>query len=210
MTPETMTLTKALVELKLLKKRINKKVEQLEVVVVKRGGVLPAAIKSEADFIRTTKADWQSLNALMSRRRKIKTALVVANAVTKVKIAGEEMTIAEAIERKSLVSTDRLILNRLKFVLSQAQGKVDRHNRELDERINQLLETSYGNRESQLSKEDYERIARPFKEGNTSVLIDPLNCATLMTKMEESVDAFESEVDVALSIANATTEISIS
>lgn len=210
MTPETMTLTKALVELKLLKKRINNKVQQLQVVVVKRGGVLPAAINSEADFVRSTKAQWQSLNDLMSRRRKIKTALVVANAVTTVNIAGEQMTIAEAIERKALVSTDRIILSRLKYVLTQAQDKVDRQNRELDEQINQLLETSYGNRDSQLSKEDYERIARPFKEGNTSVLIDPLNCTALVNKMEEHVDAFESEVDVALSIANATTDISIS
>ncbi|KAI0564644.1 hypothetical protein FGB62_25g722 [Gracilaria domingensis] len=206
---ETMTLTKALVELKLLTKRIEKKIDTIRFIAVKKGDVLPAFIKSQAQFEKDQRASWQSLNDLMSRRRKIKTALVVKNATTTVEVAGETITIAEAIEKKNLASTEKRILMQVRAALAEGEEEVDQHNYLVNERIAKLLETSYGNREKQLSKEDFERIARPFKEGSMATLIDPLSCSKLAEKLEEKLEKFLSEVDVCLSIANATTNITV-
>ncbi|KAI0560872.1 hypothetical protein FGB62_98g072 [Gracilaria domingensis] len=206
---KTMTLTKALVELKLLTKRIEKKIDTIKFIAVKKGDVLPAFIKSQAEFEKDQRASWQSLNDLMSRRRKIKTALVVKNATTTVEVAGEAMTIAKAIEKKNLVSTEKKILKQMRAALADGEREVDRHNHLVNERIAKLLETSYGNREKQLSKEDFERIVRPFKKGSMATLIDPLNCSKLAETLEEKLEKFFSEVDVCLSIANATTNITV-
>jgi len=210
---ETLTLTKALVELKLLSKRIDKRVDSLDPVAVKRGkqngGKFEASVKSQAEFERDTKAAWQALGDLMRRRRKIKTALVLANASTSLTVAGETMTIAEAIERKGMLDIEQLIVRKIRAKLYAAQGKVDAHNREMEGKLLKLLETTYAKKDAQLSKEDYERISKPFYESNEMHLVDPLNCEKTVQKMEDAYEKFQAEVDVCLSIANATTEITI-
>lgn len=207
---ETLTLTKALVELKLLSKRIKKRLDTLEPVAVKKGTKFEASVKSQAEFELDTKASWQALHDLMARRRKIKTALVMANASTNVEIAGEKMTIAEAIERKNMLDVEREIAHRTRYKLVAAQGKVDQHNLEVEGKLLKLLEATYAKRESQLSKEGYDRIAKPFQESNEAKLVDPLNCEKTVQEMEERIEQFFAEVDVCLSIANARTEITIS
>lgn len=210
MPTETLTLTKALVELKLLTKRIEKRLESLEPVAMKKGTKFETAVKSQADFERDARATWQALNDLMTRRRKIKTALVMANATTTVEIAGETMTIAEAIEKKNMLDTEQDIVQHMRAKLVEAQNKVDRHNREMEVKLMKLLEATYAKKETQVSKDDYDRIAIPFLESNEGKLVDPLNCEKTAVKMEDRFSDFFAEVDVCLSIANATTEITIS
>lgn len=210
MANETLTLTKALVELKLLAKRIEKKLKTLDPVAVKKGFKFEASVRSQTDFERDAKADWQSLGDLIARRRKIKTALVMANATTPVEIARETMTIAEAIERKNMLDIERGIAKEMRKKLIAAQDKVDRHNREMESKLMKLLEATYAKRDAQLSKEDYDRIAKPFNESNEAKLIDPLNCEKTVQAMEEKIETFFAEVDVCLSIVNATTMITIS
>lgn len=210
MQTESLTLTKALVELKLLSKRIGKRLSSLEPVAVKTGSKFEAAIKSQVDFEREAKATWQALGDLMTRRRKIKTALVMANATTTVEVAGESMTIAEAIERKNMLSVEKEIVMHMRLKLVDAQEKVDKHNRNMEGKLMKLLEATYAKREAQLSKDDYDRIAKPFQGSNEAKLVDPLNCENTLQKMEDRLDSFSAEVDVCLSIANAKNEITIS
>lgn len=210
MDQETLTLTKALVELKLISKRIDKRLDSLEPVAIKKGGKFEASIKSQSQFERDAKAAWQSLSDLLTRRRKIKTALVMANATNTVQIAGETMTIADAIERKNMLDIERNIVKQMRSKLLVAQSKVDTHNRMMEAKLLQLLEATYAKRESQLSKDDYDRIANPFQESNEAKLVDPLNCDKTVQAMEDKLEKFHAEVDVCLSIANAKTEITIS
>lgn len=205
-----MTLTHALVELKLLSKRITKKLHTMQPVTVKKGNKFDASIKSQEEFEKNAKADWQSLHDLMNRRRKIKTALVIANAVTKVKIASETMTIAEAIERKNLLDTEREIIMDMRTKLVSSQDTADQHNKGVKHDLMKLLKATYGQTTSQFSKEAYDRIGTPFMANNEAKLIDPLNCKKILKEMEDKCDKFFGEVDVCLSIANAKTEITIS
>lgn len=202
-----MTLTKALAELKLLSKRIDKSVEHMEPVAIRKGNKFDASIKSQKDFEKEVRAKWQSLSDLMARRRKIKTALVVANATTNVTVNGETMTIAEAIERKNMSDVEQKICFKAREKLVEVQFRIDEHNLMLQDKVSDLLQSAYSKREGQLSKEDYDRIAKPFLENNEAKLVDPLNLKSSVEKMEEKYEKFLSEVDVCLSVVNAKTEI---
>lgn len=204
-----MTLTKALAELKLLSKRIESRLKDLKPVTIKKGSKFEASIKSQRDFERDACSSWQSLFDLMARRRRIKTALVMANANTRLTINGETMTIADAIERKNMLDLERRICDEMKKKLVEVEDAVDRHNSEMHEKLVSLLESTYAKRESQLSKDDYDRIARPFFESNEARIVDPLNLRRTLEAMEDNYEKFLSEVDVCLSVANASTIIHI-
>ncbi len=207
--PEKLTLTKALAELKLLGKRIDSKMKRLHPVAMKKGPMFQSYVKSQAEFERDTHAEWQSLFALMERRKKIKTALVVANATNVVDVDGERMTIADAIEKKSALDTERELVLQMRRKLVQMQDKVDAHNDSVAEKLSKLLEAAYAKKDSQLAKDDYDRIAKPFNEANQAKLVDPLNLKKQLDAMEEAYERFLSEVDVCLSVANATTFIEL-
>lgn len=204
-----MTLTQALVSLKLLDKRISAKISKLEPVAVKKGAKFEASIKSQDEFEREAKATWQSITDLMTRRRKIKAALVLKNSSTAVTIAGESMTIAEAIERKNMIETEECMVRQLRRKLIDSQRVVDKHNEDMKAKLLKLLEATYAKRESQVSREDYDRIARPFNESNEAKLVDPLNADATARAFEDKFEVFAAEVDVSLSIANATSTITI-
>ena len=76
-------------------------------------------------------------------------------------------------------------------------------------RLLRLLGTTYAKREAQLSKDDYDRIAKPFNEANEAKLIDPLHGDKTATKMEDQFELFRAAGVVCLSIANATTTITV-
>lgn len=209
MSSETLTLTKALVELKLLTKRIDKKIATIDPVAVKRGDRFEAAIKSREEFEAKVKADWQSLRDLQARRRKIKSAVVLANARTEVTIIGEKMTIAEAIEQKNIVDMEKTLCDDMREKLLEHQRTVDKHNKDMEDKLVKLLESTYAKRETQLSKEDHDRIAKPFRASKEAKLVDPLDLEKTIKELEERCEQFLAEVDVALSVSNATTNITI-
>ena len=92
-----MSLHRALSELKTLDKRIHKQIDDSKFVGVKHKNKKVNLFQDEKEFIREAKADYQSIIDLITRKQKIKKAIVEANANTKVTVAGKEMTIADAI-----------------------------------------------------------------------------------------------------------------
>lgn len=208
---EEMTLAKALVELKLLDKRITKRTEQLNPVAVKQNGKLLSSTMSTPDFEAEAKASWQSLRDLMKRRRKIKAALVVANASAKVTICGEEYTLAEAIENKNMMEKEKDIVRATLWKVSEKKSVMDDIQEKNNAKLMKLLESMYGRsgKEHSLSTSDYDAVAVPFKKANEPEFVDPLNCEKMLNELKEKADSFLAEVDVSLSIANATTTIHV-
>lgn len=209
MKTETISLTRALVELKMIDKKLQAKTLKLLPVAIMKGGRLPEEIKSKAEFDNKVKADYQSIRDLTKRRRNIKSALVNANATTRVKIADEEMTIAEAIERKASIDYEKNLLRNLAQKYSQSLDKIEEDNRAMKGQLLKLLEATYSKSETELGKDDYNKVATPFKENNESSLLDPLGIKAEMDKLEQTIHDFETEVDVVISEANARTEITI-
>lgn len=156
----------------------------------KKGYEFESAVNSQADFERGARATWQALGDLIARRRKIKTAVVVANAVPKVEVAGENMAIAEATEKKNMSDVERKVTKQMRAKLIAARQKVDGRNRDVERKLMKLLEATYAKQEAQLSKEDYDRIARPFNKSNEAKLVDSLNCERDMQGTEERIANF--------------------
>ena len=207
---ERMSVARALVELKMLEKKIGKAIGLLDPVTMTIGGRLPTGIRNQTEFEKEAKAGKQKIDALISRRRAIKAAVVNSNAGTKVCIGGKEMTVAEAIERKNSIEVDREFLEHLVSNWTAVEARIISRNNKMEERLQANLQELYGKESSsKIKSEEYEALARPFRKDNEAKLVDPLGVKNIITKMREDIDDFESNVDITLTESNARTDIEI-
>lgn len=205
----TMSVARALIELKTLEKRIQKAQENLQPMGLMIGQKPESGIQNRTEFEKSAQAMYQQIQDLIKRRRRLKNAIVLSNASTPVEIAGEKMTVAEAIERKASITIEKDLKNQLWKKYSEKVQQLEEHNQKVSRQLFQLLQSTYAKPETEVNKEDYDTIAVPFKENNDASLIDPLNLKTLLIQAETQIDAFEAEVDIALTESNARTEITI-
>lgn len=199
-TPVVMNCTAALTELKLLDKRIEKKISGATYVSFE------GQLKQKNKKVDEAKADFQSVNDLITRRTKIKSALIASNAITMVRINGQDMTVAEAIETKSAIKHKKRLLGELKRQYGETTREIEREN----SRQRKILETRFekGSDEKD-NTNNYEDSARRYMELNGVHIVDPLEIADKIKELEEYIDGFENQVDHVLSTKNATTEIKI-
>lgn len=206
---ENISVSRALVELKTLEKRIEKTLNDLQPVTVMIGTRFEAGISGREEFEKNVTSSYQSLMALVARKRKIKSAVVKSNATTTVNVSGEIMTVAEAIERKNSIGIEKNIRKDLAAKYSENISKIENHNGQIHNQLLQLLKATYSKSETEISAEDYEKISKPFRENNEAKLVDPLEIEKKLRALEEKIDMFESEVDIALTESNARTEIRV-
>ena len=206
---EKMLVTQALNELKTLDSRIMRAINSATFVTsakICENNV--TSNMSKEDFNKNTKADLQSIDDLINRRKNIKAAIVLSNAVTMVTVANVEMTRAAAIERKTSIEYERSLLRQMKNQYLTAQQKVNAKNMEMEAAIERLVATAFGkDSKTNIKSDDYSAIADPYKEKNEWGLVDPIDILSQITKREEEIDAFINEVDSVLQISNCTTYI---
>lgn len=199
---------RALAELKLLDKRINKTINNLKVVTCKKGDKLEYNIAiAEEEFKAVVEADMQSVKDLITRRKEIKEKIVKSNAETLVTIAGKEMTVAAAIERKESIKYEKKLAEELKNQLNNLKAIINNRN----EQVEYSLERQLGNLTSNpdADKELVLTFSEQFRNKEQFTLVDPLNIEKVIEKLENEIDSFESEVDYVLSTSNAITEIEV-
>lgn len=208
---EQILVTKGLNELKLLDSRINRKIEEGEFVGAAKVSAVNINGKiTKESFKANAKASYASIVDLIKRRTEIKSAIIKSNAKTMVRIAGKDMTVAEAIDRKSSIQYEKSLLNSLTEQYNMAIYDVNTHNEEVDESIEQLLITAYGKEgKEKITEASFNAIANPYREANEYGLVDVLEIDKLIKKMQDDIEAFESEVDTCLQISNSTTFIEI-
>ena len=206
---EKMLVTVALNELKLLDSRIAKEITRGSFISsAKKSNPKVSPAMSKEEFIEEAKSKFNSVKDLIERRAKIKAAIVDSNAKTEVEIDGVKMTRADAIERKSSINYEKLMLNELKDQLNIHTAKVNSSNYEVDNKIDSLVQAAYGKEgKNNIKQEDYDAIAKPYREANEWDIVDPLNLKDVIEEMEKRIDGFESNVDSALQISNCTTYI---
>lgn len=206
-----MTLTQALVELKKLDSQIKRSTAQQFIGYVVGSGMWEkTSDRRYSDKDQAAKAYTAALDQVQSfitRRTAIKSAVVQANAVTKVKIGTVEMTIAEAIERKNSITIQKDLLKTLTKQHADVVNIITRLDVDTNNAVSQLRETlsSTGKLDDTKLKQGSEDIMAKQK----AVLVDPNDLAKLVEKLTSEIEDFESNVDVALSVANATTEIDV-
>lgn len=204
------SITEALNELKLYDSKINKAIANAKFAsATKKSSDKVGVIKKE-EFEERAKASYQSVTDLIANRNALKSAIVKSNAVTEVTINGKTMTVAEAIERKNSIDYDVTLLNEMKKQYVTATDTVNKENKKVDNKVDELLSTLIGkDSDKKISKEDQEAIEKPYREKNEYEFIDPIGIYDKMLALEADVDGFNSEVDTRLVLSNATTFIEI-
>jgi len=212
---QTMTLTEGLSKLKLYDKKIEKTLNEIvrgSVIIdyKKANSQTTEKYKKTVDELeRDSKAIIDKYKALTKNRDTLKAAIAQANATTTLTIAGKTYTIVEAIERKRTIENDKMLLNYLKNKFSDIQSKVDYINEKAQEQANAIIETKVGAEAKNSKPEDIKALYDLIYEKNKVEMVDPLNVEKLIEELEETIDAFEQEVDINLSIVNARTEIEV-
>lgn len=206
---EEMTVHKALVELKILDSRIDSEIGMATFVVPNKHSNTKIGGVSIEDFCKDATGQFKSIKTLINRRNAIKRAVTNSNATTIVKIGDKEYTVAEAIDMKNIGLTyisklaQRLSsqLNRAKVVADDANGQ------KLTDAAMAMVSGVFQGKDTKNMDEDMKKVYNAYIEAHTTDLVDPIGAAKEVTDIQNYMDAFQSDVDSALSVSNATTTI---
>ena len=200
-TTEKMTIHKALAELKVLDKRIVASVSTQFCVANKHSNDKISGI---------TVSDWKDIVKANYQNEAIKRQVTLSNAITKVKIGEDEYTVAEAIWMKNHgVDAYKLLLRTLQKQYGEAKVQCERENGEsLEKRADEYVFGLFGSKEK-AAGDEIENLRKTFIEAQQYEIVDPIKIADEIQYLEEKISSFESDVDAALSVSNATTEIEI-
>lgn len=204
---EKMTIHRALSELKLIDAKIEKQINEVLPSGILQKGKLVNGYIQEAEFEKSAKSKYDSVNDLIDRKNKIKSAIVTANGVTQVKVSEKSMTIADAINFKSVIKFKKKLIATLKQRHSQAIGELNKHNEAVNANVQRILEATFGKENVKVGKEDVEAVRKPYMDANEFHLFDPLKVDATVESLEKEVSEFEAEVDAVLSEINAVTII---
>lgn len=210
-TVEKMTIHKALAELKIIGSRIN--------IAISNGIFCTANKHSNEKISGVTIKEaennmigcYDKASDLIKRRNAIKRAVVLSNAKTMVKIGDREYTVAEAIEMKNHgIEYDEFLLHELEEQYNHAKATLLKENgQSLSDRADKFVVDMYGTKEGKVSNDDIGKARKSFIEANTYDLIDPIDIQKKIENLEAHISEFKAEVDAALSVSNAITEITV-
>ena len=204
------SLHRALGELKLIDNKINKQLSKISPVGFRKKGdtaLVNGSIEREK-FKESAISTYDSIRALIKRKTIIKTAIVLKNATTTVRVGEETMTIAEAITKKSYIAADMALLDKLKQSDTKVRAIVERDNTTVANNALKLVQAAMGS-ESDSKADEVDIIKSTYIENNEVVLVDPLQITEVIERLDNSIDVFRTEVDSVLSEANATTFIEL-
>ena len=206
------SITRALAERKVLIKRHEKAVKELDLIAVQRGSRLMNShshIKPE-DFSDRVKEAWQSILSIESRIDDIKFKIDQSNLVTKVKIGSKEMTIQEAIVMKNSIGLRKDRLSKMKSLYRLARvdydSALDENRKRVEKTVADNTAALSGSKvDPELEKQAVEQIECLYGVK----FVDPLSLEAIIKQLESEIEEFESNVDYALSESNSQTFIEI-
>lgn len=208
---ETMTIHKALTELKTLQNRIQDEIAETTFVATNKHSSAKLQGRPVADFAKSAQDSYKSIRSLINRRNAIKQAVTRSNALTKVEIGGKTYTVAEAIDMKQ-IGTDNLnmLANRIAAQFASGKAMCERENGEkLDIRADQYIKNLYEGAEMKNLSEEVKKVRDEFVASQTMDLIDPINAEMVLKELRDTTESFMTDVDSALSVSNALTTIEV-
>lgn len=204
---EKLTIHRALSELKLIGARIDKQIDDIQPSGIAQKGKLVNGVYQREVFESSAKERFQSATALIDRRNKIKSAIVAANGLTAVTIAGERMTIADAINLKAVIVYKRKLIDTLKRKHNSAKSQLELNNKKVEENALHIASVALSKEGVKIGDDDAGRVIGPFLEANRFELVDPIGVEKTLEEMEKKINDFEVEVDATLSEINAITMV---
>lgn len=210
MTTETMTVHKALAELKILDSRIGDAILSGDFVITKKNNQDTVKGKTAEQYKTKATESYQKASDLIRRRNAIKNAVVVSNANTTVKIGDAEYTVVEAIEKKNH-GMDYYV--QLRDVLRQQFAKqkadLEKHNASLQQKAEQFVTGLMGGKDVKTDSAEFSNAVDTYIKSNTMTLLDPLGIEKKIEELDDMINTFLPEVDAALSVSNAITIITV-
>lgn len=212
-TTTKMTVHEGLSELKVLGQRIEKEIRNAKYVATNKHANTKINGVSVADFSANIKSEWDRINDLIERRNAIKRAITKSNAATSVTITKRDgstltMTVAELIEYKTIgIQYIEMLRNNVTAQYEHATRDIRDNNGEcLEDRADKYVTNLFGNKDS-VSKETIADTRKTYIDSNTLDMIDPLDCQSVIRKLNDEIDFYQTKVDAALSTSNAITTI---
>jgi hypothetical protein len=119
--------------------------------------------------------------------------------------------VAEAIDMKNTgIGHLRMLLNRFTVEYQTAKNTADRANGpELERRADDYVRTMIGNGDTKGMTDEIKRMREDFIKSQTVELVDPIGLRQQIESLQKQIYDFEVNVDAALSVSNATTEITV-
>jgi hypothetical protein len=137
-----------------------------------------------------------------------------SNSKTIITVDGKEMSIAVAIYlmNNGMKSKKRLLENLKRQYITATREITIKNGEELDIRTDKHIESLYGANakdSKSVNHKDIEDAMEAFRKAQSYVLIDPLKVQDKIDKLSDELDKFQSHIDSAIQMSNATTNITI-
>ena len=206
-TSNEISIARALTELKMLGKRIDRTIVDGLFVSAFRGEettTLHSMSREDAD--KLIKGSLQSTTDLIKYRNNLKMKIVESNAMTTVDISGTTYTVAGAIERKNSIAFEKKLIKKLRENLANVVQSIERENLAVDRNLQELLGEKM---KGESSDGTTIKFVEDYRKLNNVHLLDPIGIRKKIEDLETSVEDFEKEVDIALSENNAITKIAL-
>lgn len=202
------TLTEALATLKVLRAKQDNLVRTGTFVGVSARDKVGSQTKEVASA--QFQSEFDRLKAFSAKIQEIGAKLYEANSKTTVVIAGKTYTLAEAIYRKGHASEEAERIRVLKAALQRAEATAAKAKETAENRANQQVETLLSGRNKDTSVADLAVEMRTKLVADEKIeVVDPNKLADYILAAEEDLVSFSTEVDVAISLVNATTKITV-
>ncbi len=200
----SISIARALVELKTLDARINKLITNSNFIICKTKN--KNYQYTEEDFKKQVESEYQSLNDLITRRDKVKNAIVVSNSKTEVEVAGRKMTVAQAIEFKNTIQYKRSILETMKRQRQYATVESESHRQKVQQKIDDNIRIVCG-KDVKPDPTTIQTITESISKSDPIDVFDPINLDKVIKELETEIEDFSANVDYVLSESNALTVI---
>jgi hypothetical protein len=202
--PVEYSITRAMVELKTLDKRINRLIQ--ETTFISSG---TKNNQRKDDPVHNSVSRFQQMRDLKRRRDAIKSAIIMSNANTKVTVGSNIYYVAEAIERKNSINLDKQLLQQMKLQRQTQKATVESQNQQASTRLQRLLEQNFGKDNTKTDPTTLQQTEDAFWVNNRWTLTDPLKLDVQIERLENEIEEFEKNVDFALSESNSLNRVRI-
>ena len=200
------SITRALSELKLLDSRISKATSEIKFAVCVTKNTNYNI--NQNDFTSQVTAKHQSLTDLITRRERLKAAIMKSNATTLVKIGSKEMTVVEAIEMKKTIRYKESLLDVLKRQRLQETKEFEAHKAKVKQAIDANI-TQICSRDVKPDPSTIQDLTDMMWKNDPVEIYDPLGLDKTIEALTTEIEDFNSNVDFALSESNSLTQIEV-
>ena len=208
-----MSITRALAELKTLDDRIARAIQAGGFIQVSKGKdakrTLLRGATSVVEAERMIQGNLDYVDQLIRNRREIKSKIILANVMNRVTLAGEEMSVAEAIEMKNQLPVYSSLLKRFQEEYAEANRQVDVSNQKLMDTIEAAVSAAFGTSDRKIDQSTYDTIANSRKAEGEAALVDPGKLLNRINNLQKKVDDLSTEINFVLSEINSRTEIEV-